>query len=345
MKTLKELVRPNIWKMKPYSSARDEFHGSASVFLDANENPYNTSINRYPDPMQWQIKDTLCRMKGVAADQIFLGNGSDEPIDLLMRVFCEPGIDNIVSIDPSYGMYEVAANINNVAFKKATLNEDFDIDVNKILSLVDDHTKLIYLCSPNNPTGNSLSRNKIIEILNNFDGIVVVDEAYNDFSSSPSFIEEIKNFSNLVVLQTLSKAWGAAGIRLGMAFSQKEMISIMNKVKYPYNINILTQIKVVELLAEEQRVKNQIEDIIKERQRVEKALSVITAVKKIYHSDANFLLIKVDDANALYNYLVERGIIVRNRTNVSLCEGCIRITIGTPEENNSLIKALTHIDV
>ncbi len=337
---LERLVRPNIWKLKPYSSARDEFHGTASVFLDANENPYNAPFNRYPDPMQWELKTRIAALKGVEKESIFLGNGSDEPIDLLIRAFCNPGEDNIISIAPSYGMYEVAANINHVTFKTVTLNTDFELEAGKLLSEVDVRTKLIFLCSPNNPTGNSLKREKILKIINKFNGIVVVDEAYIDFANEPSFLSELQNHPNLVVLQTLSKAWGAAAIRLGMAFASPEIIAILNKIKYPYNVNLLTQQKALELLNNEAEKQKQVEIILAERSRLQENLSALSFVKQIYPSDANFLLVKVEDANGLYNYLVEQEIIVRNRNNVVLCSDCLRITVGTPQENDTLLKAL-----
>lgn len=340
MKTLKELVRPNIWQLKPYSSARDEFHGAASVFLDANENPFNTQFNRYPDPLQWKLKTRLAKLKGIDKHTIFLGNGSDEPIDLIYRMFCEPGTDNVVSIAPSYGMYEVAADINNVVFRKVLLDEAFDLDVKGILAATDAHTKVIFLCSPNNPTGNSLTRSRIFDLLNAFDGIVVVDEAYIDFSTEPSFLVELSNYPQLIVLQTLSKAWGAAGIRLGMAFASPEIIKILNKIKYPYNINQLTQQQAFELLNQEEAMSLQLQTIIEERDRLYFALEMLPYINEIYPTDANFFLINVGDADKIYDYLVTRGIIVRNRNNITKCRGCIRITVGTPKENNALLEAL-----
>ena len=262
MMDLKSLVRPNIWELKPYSSARDEFHGSASVFLDANENPYNEPYNRYPDPLQWELKDRIAELKDVDRNSIFLGNGSDEPIDLLIRAFCEPAVDCIVSITPSYGMYEVAANVNDVEFRKVELTADFELDADKLLEEVDEWVKIIYLCSPNNPTGNSLDRDEIYKILKNFEGIVVLDEAYIDFSTEPSFVPELKKFPNLVVLQTLSKAWGAAGIRLGMAFASPEIVAILNKIKYPYNVNTLTQERALAILNNESEMLGQLRRIM-----------------------------------------------------------------------------------
>lgn len=340
MRNLKELVRPNIWSLKPYSSARNEFQGEASVFLDANESPYNEPYNRYPDPMQWKLKERISEIKGVDKRSVFLGNGSDEPIDLLIRAFCEPGVDTILSIDPSYGMYQVSADINNVECRKVRLSDNFSLNANALLKAVDDHTKILFLCSPNNPTGNVLNREEVYKILKGFEGIVVIDEAYIDFSSSVTYLKELKDFPNLVVLQTLSKAWGAAGIRLGMAFASVEIIDLLSKIKYPYNINLLTQEQALKILNREEEMKGDLLEILNERALVETALHELPYVKHIYPSDANFILVRVDDANATYNYLVEKGIIVRNRNSVTLCEGCLRITIGTPEQNNLLLKAL-----
>lgn len=340
MKELKELVRPNIWNLKPYSSARNEFHGEASVFLDANESPYNEPYNRYPDPLQWKLKEKISKIKGVEPTSIFLGNGSDEPIDLLIRTFCEPGIDTILSIEPSYGMYRVAADINNVVCHKVRLTDNFGLDADALLKAVTDSTKIIFLCSPNNPTGNILNRKEIYKVLKGFEGIVVIDEAYIDFSSSPSFTKELPSYPNLVILQTLSKAWGAAGIRLGMAFASPEIVSILNKVKYPYNINKLTQDYALKIVNREETMKGELLEILNERTLIETALHELPYVKQIYPSDANFILVRMDDANATYNYLVEKGIIVRNRHTITLCEGCLRITIGSPEQNNVLLKAL-----
>lgn len=340
MKTLKELVRPAIWDLKPYSSARDEYHGDGSVFVDANENPYNAPYNRYPDPMQWQVKEKIAEIKGIEPVSIFLGNGSDEPIDLLIRAFCLPGIDNIVAIDPTYGMYQVSADINGVAYKKVLLSLDFKLSAEKLLKEVDENTKLIFICSPNNPTGNDLDRSEIIQLLQKFEGIVVVDEAYIDFSHQPSFIKELSTYPNLVVLQTFSKAWGSAGIRLGMAFSSTEIISILNKIKYPYNINQLTQSYILELLDRKNEVQKWIEILLKERDNVIAQLKELEIVKYIYPSDANFILVRIDNANEIYNYLTTQGVIVRNRNNVSLCQNCLRITIGTSKENTEVIAAL-----
>lgn len=335
-------MRPNIRAMQPYSSARDEFHGSASVFLDANENPYNAPYNRYPDPMQWTLKARISEIKGVPVESIFLGNGSDEPIDLLLRAFCEPGKEKMLTTDPTYGMYQVAAEVNNVACVKVPLRDDFSLDLPALLARIDDATKLIYLCSPNNPTGNSLGHDVIREVLRHFRGIVVVDEAYIDFSAGPSFLRELGEWPNLVVLQTLSKAWGCAAIRLGMAFASPEIIGVLNKIKYPYNVNLLTQEKALELL-DEDRMRTQLAQILQERTRLRRDLSAIPLVRRIYPTDANFLLVDVGDADGVYHKLVEEGIIVRNRNRVTLCRGCLRITVGTPEEDDKLLAALRNM--
>ncbi len=338
---LELLVRPNIWNLKPYSSARDEYKGkSASVFLDANENPYSTPLNRYPDPLQGDLKRLLATIKKVQSDNIFLGNGSDEAIDLLFRIFCRPQIDNVVAISPTYGMYEVCANINDVEYRPVRLNKDFDIDADNILNSCDANTKLIFLCSPNNPTGNVLNRAEIERIIESFKGIVVIDEAYADFCKQKSFSHELSKFHNIVVLSTFSKAWGAAAIRLGMAFADKDIISLFNKVKYPYNINLLTQMKAKDIINDMDLVFHRILNIIREKELLIKALSELPITLKVYHSDSNFLLVKVVEANQIYDYLVNKGIIVRNRTNVELCEGCLRITVGTKEENAMLLGAL-----
>lgn len=340
MKSLEQLVRPNIWNLKPYSCARNEFHGSATTFLDANENPYNAPYNRYPDPLQTELKNKLSAVKGVKPRQIFLGNGSDEPIDLVIRIFCEPGIDNIVAIDPTYGMYQVAADINRVEYRKVPLSENFEMDASKLLEATDEHTKLIFLCTPNNPTGNCLDRSEIYKAISRFEGIVVVDEAYNDFSSEPSHVKDLDTFPNLVVLQTFSKAWGSAGIRLGMAFASQEIVGLLNKVKYPYNVNMLTQECALRMLDGAETVRTWVGILLEERNRLRKQLEALPVVKKIYPSEANFLLVQVGDANAVYRYLVETGIIVRNRNTISLCRGCLRITVGTPAENEALVEAL-----
>ena len=333
-------MRPCIRRMKPYSSARDEFQGEASVFLDANENPYNSPYNRYPDPTQWAVKKRIAELKGVKPEQILLGNGSDEPIDLLMRAFCEPREDNIVAIDPTYGMYQVAAEINDVEYRKALLNEAFDLDADLLLKMCDRNTKLIYLCSPNNPTGNSLSREAIYKVIRNFQGIVVLDEAYIDFSAHPSFLGELDQFPNLVLFQTFSKAWGSAGIRLGMAFADPEIIKVLSKIKYPYNVNELSQREALRMLGRAEEVKEWVEALLQERAILSKKLRELPYLKELYPSDSNFILIKVPDATGLYNYLIRSGIVIRNRNSISLCAGCVRITVGTPEENSRLLEAL-----
>ena len=341
MKTLKELTRPNIWALKPYSSARDEYNGAAaSVFLDANENPYNLPHNRYPDPLQRDLKAELTRIKQVKAENIFLGNGSDEAIDLVFRAFCEPGVDNVVAIDPTYGMYKVCADVNNVEYRKVLLDDVFQFTADALLAATDEHTKLIFLCSPNNPTGNDLLRTEIEKTLAAFGGLVIIDEAYNDFSSAPSFLQQLDKYPNLVVFQTFSKAWGCAAIRLGMAFASAEIISIFNKIKYPYNVNQLTQQQALSMLQRYDEIEGWVKELIAERGRLMDAFSTLTCVKEIFPSDANFFLARVTDAGAIYNYLVAKGIIVRNRSSISLCGNCLRVTVGTPAENKTLLEAL-----
>lgn len=334
------LLRKNIASLHPYSCARDEFKGEASVYLDANENPYNSPYNRYPDPLQLKVKKQISKIKGVSTEKIFLGNGSDEAIDLVYRAFCEPRIDNVVAIEPTYGMYKVCADINDVEYRKVLLNADFQFSADKILSKTDENTKVIWLCSPNNPTGNSLLRSEIIKTIGNFHGVVVLDEAYIDFSSEKSFVSELEKYPNLIVLQTFSKAWGNAGIRLGLAYASEEIIAVFNKIKYPYNINILTQQHISETLKNDAQIKNWVETLFAERKKLIENLSQLTLVQHIYPTDANFVLVKVEDANKTYQSLVEKGIIVRNRNTVSLCLGCLRITVGTPEENKILIEEL-----
>lgn len=337
---LEQLVRKNVWNMKPYSSARDEFKGEASVYLDANENPLNDKYNRYPDPLQWALKEKIAKVKSTKPENIFLGNGSDEPIDLLIRVFCEPRIDNIVAIDPTYGMYQVCAEVNDVEYRKVLLDENFDLDAQKLLDKTDTNTKLIYLCSPNNPTGNLLKRQEIEKVLNVFQGIVVVDEAYIDFASEVSWKSQLEKYPNLVVLQTFSKAWGLAAVRLGMAFASSEIIKLLNKVKYPYNVNVLTQNYVGSELDKLELRKEWIKELLKGRDYLNGELAKLPFVRKIYPTDANFILVKVGDANGLYKQLADKGVIVRNRNSVSLCAGCLRITVGTQKENETLIQVL-----
>jgi len=337
---LSNLIRPNILALKPYSCARDEFKGEASVYLDANENPMNEPYNRYPDPLQWALKEKIAKVKKVRPEQIMLGNGSDEPIDLVIRIFCEPKQDNIVAIDPTYGMYAVAADINNVGYRKVLLNPDYSMDADRLLAAVDSNTKVIFLCSPNNPTGNLMNRTEMLKVVNGFQGIVVIDEAYVDFSSEKSWLEDLNQYPNVIVLQTFSKAWGLASVRCGMAFASEEIISYFNKVKYPYNINKLTQDFVSEQLDLEARKNEWVSMLLEQRTALTQALRELPFVEKIYPTDANFLLVKVPDANAVYQYLVQKGIIVRNRNTVSLCLGCLRITVGTKEENEVLIGEL-----
>ena len=337
---LQELVRPNIYNLKPYSCARDEFKGEASAYLDANENPLNAPYNRYPDPLQKDLKEKVAKLKNIDPEKLFFGNGSDEPIDLIVRIFCEPGIDNIVAIDPTYGMYQVCADVNNVEYRKVLLLEDFTLDTESVLSTVDANTKVIFLCSPNNPTGNDLDMEGMKTILEKFQGIVVIDEAYIDFSTRPSFLAELDNFPNLIVLQTFSKAWGMAAIRLGMAFANPEIISFLNKVKYPYNINLLTQYFVGEEIKKLKRKNDWVDMLLAQRTRLIAEMESLPMVEKVYPTDANFVLVRVNDANATYRYLVDQSIIVRNRNNISLCLGCLRITVGTAEENALLLEAL-----
>jgi histidinol-phosphate aminotransferase len=342
--SLDALLRHNIKKLVPYSSARDEFKGEASVLLDANENafgsPYSKNYNRYPDPLQQQLKTKLHQIKGVPPENIFLGNGSDEAIDILFRAFCEPGQDNVILVPPTYGMYEVSANINNVAYRKVNLTADYQLDLDGIAAAIDVNTKLIFLCSPNNPTGNSIRRQDIETILVNFDGIVVVDEAYINYAKQPSFSKDLPEFPNLVVLQTLSKAWGLAALRLGMAFASQDIIAIFNKIKPPYNINQATQEIVLEALDRVDVVNEWIKETVTEREKLATSLRELPQVEHITPSDANFILVRLEQPRALYTFLVERGIIVRDRSKVELCEGCLRLTIGTAEENKALLHAI-----
>lgn len=341
MRPLEQLVRPNILALKPYSSARDEFGGSgAKVFLDANENPYNTPFNRYPDPLQRELKRRLGAVKGVAAENIFLGNGSDEPIDLAYRCFTRPGIDNVVAIEPTYGMYKVCADINDVEYRTVLLDDTFQTTADRLLAACDKNTKLIWICSPNNPTGNNIDRQEIIKTLEGFDGIVIVDEAYSDFSDERPLRLDLGKYPNLIVLNTMSKAWGCAAIRLGMAFAQKAIVDVFNKVKYPYNVNMLTQKQALEALKDPFEVDKWVKIILLERSRMIEAFNLLPSCKKVYPTDANFFLALFDDAQAVYDYLKEKGIIVRNRTRITLCEDCLRITIGSKSENNELLAAL-----
>lgn len=341
MKPLSELTRPNIWNLEPYSSARDEYGGGgAQVFLDANENPYNNPYNRYPDPLQKELKARIAQIKGVDADNIFLGNGSDEAIDLAFRSFTRPGVDNVVAIEPTYGMYKVCADINDVEYRPVLLDADFQIKADALLAACDSNTKLIWICSPNNPTANNIRRDEIIDTIRRFSGIVIVDEAYSDFSSERPLRLDLAEYPNLIVLNTFSKAWGCAAIRLGMAFAGKEIIDIFNKVKYPYNVNALTQRTALEALQDPYVVDKWVKTILLERGRMIEAFNFLPCCVKVYPSDANFLLVKFNNAQAVYDYLKDTGIIVRNRTRVTLCGDCLRITIGSKGENNALLSAL-----
>jgi histidinol-phosphate aminotransferase len=341
---INNILRENIKNLTPYSSARDEFQGEASVYLDANENafgsPLEENYNRYPDPLQYDVKKRLSEIKGVPPRNIFLGNGSDEAIDILVRAFCNPGVDNVILVPPTYGMYEVSANINDIKIKKVPLTEGFQLNLEGIAEAVDNHTKLIFVCSPNNPTGNSMNRDDVETLLANFNGIVVVDEAYINFSRQKTFIQELTEYANLVVLQTLSKAWGLAGLRVGMAFASEEIIEVMNKVKPPYNINDASQQLALKALQNIDQVNYWIKETLVQRDKLVLELKDYEFVIDIYPSDANFILVKTTDAKSIYTYLVQQGIIVRDRSKVTLCEGCLRITVGTPAENNILLKAL-----
>jgi histidinol-phosphate aminotransferase len=344
MFNLSNLLRENIKKLTPYSSARDEFSGEAKVFLDANENslgsPLTKWYNRYPDPYQHEVKDAISQVKGITHEHIFLGNGSDECIDLLFRCFCEPRKDNVIICPPTYGMYEVSANINDVEVRKAPLLEDFQLDLIHLENLVDTNTKLIWICSPNNPTGNSIKREDILTVLNNFSGIVVIDEAYINFARQKTFIQELAEYPNLVIMQTFSKAWGLAALRLGMAFSSSEIIAVMNKVKPPYNINQATQELALKALEEVGQVNDMIKELVDMREALIDVFHQIPIVEKVYPSDANFILVKIKEARRVYEYLLTKGIVVRDRSNVKLCDNCLRITVGTEKENTILVDAL-----
>ena len=348
---LNNLIRENIKALKPYSSARHEFTGKASVFLDANENAYGSPgsspegeagvrYNRYPDPLQWQLKFQLARIKGVPAENIFIGNGSDEVIDLAYRIFCDPAKDNVIICPPTYGMYEVSANINDISIKKVNLTKDFQLDVDSVLETIDANTKLIFICSPNNPTGNNMRREDLEILLNNFSGIVIIDEAYINYSKQKTFIQELTEYPNLIVMQTLSKAWGLAALRLGLCYASMDIIDLYNKVKPPYNINEASQQLGLDALQDTETVNAWIKEVVQQKELLIKRLSTFSFVEKIYPSDANFILVKVKDANHLYDHLSSNEIIVRNRSKDVHCENCLRITIGTPEENKQLIELL-----
>lgn len=343
---LNNLIRENIKSLKPYSSARDEYKDATTteiIFLDANENPFNNGVNRYPDPQQYKVKEMLSEMKGVNKKNILLGNGSDEVLDLIFRVFCEPNVDNVITLPPTYGMYSVLANINAIENRTVLLTEYFQPKVDQILKKVDVYSKILFLCSPNNPSGNSFTEDTVEELLINFNGLVVIDEAYIDFSEQKSWLEKLVVYPNLIITQTLSKAYGLAGIRLGVCYASEEIIHFLNSVKPPYNVNELTQQKAVERLSKIEEVKNEVIEIIQQRNFVVKELKDVSFIKIIYPTDCNFVMVKVDNANKRYNQLIEKGIVVRNRTTQPLCENCLRFTIGTSTENTKLIKALKEI--
>ena len=341
---INKLLRPHIANLTPYSSARDEYSGKEGVFLDANENPFGSiteaDYNRYPDPYQSQLKEKIAVIKDVPVSGIFLGNGSDEAIDLLFRAFCNPGKDNIILLPPTYGMYEVSAEINDVAIKRVNLSEDFQLRPDEILAQVDDFTKIIFICSPNNPSGNQMKKEAIVQVLKGFEGLVVVDEAYIDFSERASFAEYINQYPNLLVMQTFSKAWGLASLRLGMAFATSEIIQVLNRIKPPYNISGLTQETVLAALGQVDKKNSMVVEILEERKNLDEALQKLPLVQKVYPSDANFLLVKIKDARQVYNYLIDNKIIVRDRSKVVLCDDCLRITVGVAEENRILLEAL-----
>ena len=340
MKEIKYLVRPNILALAPYSCARDEFKGEASVFLDANENPYDNGVNRYPDPLQSEVKSLLAPLKKVKPEQIFLGNGSDEAIDLVYRVFCRPGIDNVVAPAPTYGMYKVCADVNDVEYRSIPLRSDYQLDIDSMRKSIDSKTKAIWLCSPNNPTGNVFATEDILWFLENSNSMVIVDEAYIDFSDKGTMVEMLEKYPNLIVLQTFSKAWGQAAIRLGIALASEEVIEFFNKVKYPYNVNVLTQQQAIKVLGDVEKKERQVEEILVQRSVLKELLLSLPCVNAVYPSDANFLLVKVCDANGIYKFLQDNGIIVRNRHRVTLCQDCLRITVGTPTENAELFNVL-----
>ena len=342
---IQDLIRPTIKALKPYSSARDEFQGNSDdmVFLDANENPFENGVNRYPDPQQRTLKSLLSKIKGVPQQNILLGNGSDEVLDLIYRTFCEPNQDNIITLPPTYGMYNVLANINAIEIKSVQLDADFQPKFDEILNIANANSKLLFLCSPNNPTGNSFEAKSIEKLIKAFKGIVVIDEAYIDFSNKESWISRLNEFSNLIITQTLSKAYGMAGIRLGICYASEEIISVLNRIKPPYNVNILTQQKAISQLEQQGLTQNQVTNILKERDLLITKLESIDYISKIYPSDANFVLVEVDDANKRYDQLIDKGIVIRNRTTQPGCENCLRFTIGTPKENRTLIDTLKSI--
>ncbi|MCK5637807.1 MAG: histidinol-phosphate transaminase [Flavobacteriaceae bacterium] len=340
------LVRPSVIELKPYASAKEEFKdfNKDMIFLDANENPYETEWNRYPDPNQNKLKKVISKIKGIDSKNIFLGNGSDEILDMVFRVFCEPSFDNIIINTPTFGMYKVLSDINNVTCKKVLLKNDFQLDIKKIIESVDERTKVLFICSPNNPTGNLIKKEDILTLLNNLNVIIVIDEAYIDFTFAESLLNEVNTYKNLIVTQTLSKAYGMAGLRLGICYANELIIELLKKIKMPYNVNILTQINTIKYLGDNTTIQNRITKIIRNKSKLREDLEKIEFVVKIYNSDTNFFLVQVDDANKRYKQLLDKGIIVRNRTNEPLCENCLRITVGTNEENTQLIKAFNKLN-
>lgn len=335
-----DLIRDNIKNLAPYSTARDEYQGGIGTYLDANENPYDSGYNRYPDPYQKALKHRISQIKGIPASRIFIGNGSDEPIDLVYRIFCDPGVHNAVSIAPTYGMYKVAAAVNNVEFREVMLDDGYKLNGGKILAATDENTRLVFLCSPNNPSGNLLDGGEIVKIIENFKGIVVLDEAYSDFADTDGFLHSLDKYPNLVIFQTLSKAWGMAGLRLGLAFAGEEIIKVLTRVKYPYNINVVTQKLVLDLLSDISGKEREVAELKRERERTVAGLADIETVREVFPTDSNFVLVKVDDPRGMYNKLIDEGVIVRDRSRIRGCEGCLRITIGTPEENSKLLRIL-----
>lgn len=342
---INNIVRENVKGLSPYSSARDEYvsDGTQMIFLDANENPFENGVNRYPDPQQRNLKAILAQQKGVTVDEILLGNGSDEVLDLIFRAFCEPNRDNVITMPPTYGMYKVLSGVNAVENREVLLTKEYELDVNRILGVADEKSKIIFICSPNNPTGNSFNETAVLRLLNEFSGLVVIDEAYIDFSSKESWLKKLTEYPNLIITQTLSKAYGLAGIRLGICYASEEIISVLNKIKPPYNVNELTQTKALQQLINKERLKSEITEILKEKATLLKVLNEISFIHNAYSSDANFILVKVDNATSRYKQLLERGIVVRNRTKQPLCKNTLRLTIGTEEENRKLMNALKEI--
>ena len=344
MMKIEDLTRANVKSLKPYSSARDEFKAKAEVYLDANESPFENGLNRYPDPYQKELKKVLASIKNTDPECMVLGNGSDEILDLIIRAFCEPGKDNVIIVPPTYGMYKVLAETNGVEVKEVWLNEDFTLDVDRILAATDEQTKVLFLASPNNPTGNSFAEEDVIRLLNEMNALVVVDEAYIEFSDKESWVKQIDNHVNLIVTQTLSKAYGMAGIRLGMALAQKEVVDTLNKIKYPYNVSVLTQRYALDKLQQKKQIEKQLKVILNEKERLKKSFETFDFVEKVFQSDANFWLVRVRDADHLYRFLLERGVVVRNRSKEPLCEQTLRITVGTPDDNSRLLAVLAEYE-